>query len=168
MTPLLISPRLQISLFSQHPHTLTMKPILYSLEDTIESFFACHPTVTQQQCDELAITLVGGPIRPVRIQGSFSYTVTGGAQESKIVQFRDASSDLDTKFLDLARQVHGQIVASYTYHGKIGRLLPLSIYSMEKLPGIPYVSAQSRYSKPAGTLLDRESQHSNTVVDYAM
>lgn len=145
-----------------------MKPIPYSIEDTIHDFFTCHPTVTQQQCDKLAVSLVGGPVSPVPIQGSFSYTVTAGAQQSKIVQFRDVDSDLDTNFLDLARQVHGQVVASYTFHGKIGRLQPLSVYSMEKLPGIPYISAQSRYPKPEGTLLDIGSQHSNTVADYAM
>lgn len=145
-----------------------MEPILYSLENTINNFFTCHPTVTRQQCDELAISLVGGPVSPVPIQGSFSYTVTGGAQQPKIVQFRDANSDLDTKFLDLARMVYGYVVANYTFHGKIGQLLPLSVYSMEKLPGIPYISAQFQYPKPTGALLDIGSQSSNTVVDYAM
>jgi hypothetical protein len=145
-----------------------MQPVLYSLEDTIHDFFASHRTVTQQQCDEFAVSLIGGPVNPVRIQGSFSYTVIAGARQSKIVQFRDANSDLDIKVLDLARQVHGQVVADYTFHGKIGQSSPLSVYSMEMLPGVPYVSAQSRYRKPAGTSLEVGSQHSNTVADYAM
>ena len=150
-------------------HLTTMNPILYSLKDTINDFFASHPPVTQQQCDKLAVSLVGGPVNPVPIQGSFSYTVIAGAQQSKIVQFRDANSDLDTEILDLARQVHGQVVAAYTFHGQIGQSSPLSIYLMEKLPGTPYVSAQSRYCKPAGTSLQKElQQHSKTVVDFAM
>ncbi len=80
-----------------------MDPVLYSLEDTINDFFAAHAPVTRQQCDELAVSLVGGPINPVPIQGSFSYTVTAGAQQSKIIQFRDANSNLDTLLACMTR-----------------------------------------------------------------
>ncbi|KAL3587855.1 hypothetical protein FPOAC2_13754 [Fusarium poae] len=145
-----------------------MDPVLYSLRDTISDFFASHAPVTQQQCDELAVSLVGGPVNPVPIQGSFSYTVTAGSQQSKIVQFRDANSDLDMQILELARQIHGQLVAAYTFHGQVGQASPLSIYAMEKLPGTPYVSAQSRYCKPIGTSLQANSQHSKTIVDFAL
>lgn len=145
-----------------------MDTVLYSLEDTISDFFASHAPVTQQQCDQLAVSLVGGPVTPVPIQGSFSYTVTAGPHQSKIVQFRDADSDLDIRILDLARQIHGQLVAAYTFHGRVGQASPLAVYSMEKLPGTPYVSAQSRYCKPSGTSLQTNSQHSQTVVDFAL
>lgn len=43
----------------------------------------------------------------------------------------------------------------------------LSIYSMEKLPGTPYVSAQFGYHKPAGTS-EVGLQRSRTVVDFAL
>ncbi|KND87491.1 hypothetical protein TOPH_07899 [Tolypocladium ophioglossoides CBS 100239] len=122
-----------------------MDPVIYSLDDTINDFFASHAPVTRQECDEIAASLVGRPVNPVLIQGSFSYTVIAGAQQSKIVQFRDANSDLDTQILDLAQRIHGQLVAAYTFHGRVGQSSPLTIYSMEKLPGTPYVSAQSRY-----------------------
>lgn len=145
-----------------------MEPVLYSLADTISDFFASHAPVTKQQCVDLAISLVGGPVNPVPIQGSFSYTVTAGSQQSKIVQFRDENSVLDTQILNLARQIHGQLVAAYTFHGHVGQAPPLAIYSMEKLPGTPYVSAQSRYYKPVGTSLQANSQHSKTIVDFAL
>jgi hypothetical protein len=58
-----------------------MDPVLYSLGDTISDFFASRAPVTQQQCDDLAVSLVGGPVNPVPIQGSFSYTVTAGSQQ---------------------------------------------------------------------------------------
>lgn len=38
---------------------------------------------------------------------------------------------------------------------------------MDKLPGTPYVLAQFRYRKPAGTSLYTESQYSTTVADFA-
>lgn len=81
--------------------------------------------------------------------------MTAGTDQSKITQFRDEQSDLDTRTLDVARQIHGQIIANCTFHGKIGE--SLSVYSMEKLPGIPYISAT----------LDGV-QRSNTVTDYAL
>lgn len=145
-----------------------MDPVHYCLEDTVNEFFASHPPLTPQQCNELAISLIGGPVNPVPIQGSFSYTVTAGAQQTKIVQFRDANSDLDTEILDLARRVHGQLVAASVFHGQVGQPSPLSIYSMQKLPGNPYVLAQSRYYKLIGTLVQAGSQHFNTVVDFAL
>ncbi|GAB0139111.1 hypothetical protein EsDP_00007326 [Epichloe bromicola] len=145
-----------------------MDTVLYSLGDTISDFFASHAPVTQQQCDELAVSLAGGPVNPVPIQGSFSYTVTAGPHQSKIVQFRDANSDLDTHILDLARQIHGRLVAAYTFHGQVGQASPLAIYSMEKLPGTPYVLAQSEYCKPNGTSLQASSQHSRTIADFAL
>lgn len=49
-----------------------MDPVLYSLGDTISGFFASHAPVTQQQCDDLAVSLVGGPVNLVLIQGSFT------------------------------------------------------------------------------------------------
>ncbi|KAF4943268.1 hypothetical protein FGADI_13522 [Fusarium gaditjirri] len=39
---------------------------------------------------------------------------------------------------------------------------------MEKLPGTPYISAQSRYCKPIGTSLQANSQHSKAIVDFAL
>lgn len=71
-------------------------PTIYSLDDTIKEFFESNSAVTRQQCDELAITLVGEPINPSPIQGAFSYTVIVGAKQSKVVQFRTQTSILNS------------------------------------------------------------------------
>jgi hypothetical protein len=49
--------------------------IIYTLDSAINSFFETQTTVTWQQCDELAVSLVGEPVNPVPVQGEFSYTV---------------------------------------------------------------------------------------------
>jgi hypothetical protein len=64
-----------------------MHPI-YSLDNTINSFFESQSTVKRRQCDELAVSLVGEPVNPAPIQGAFSYTVIAGAKQARIVQFR--------------------------------------------------------------------------------
>ena len=44
-----------------------MHPI-YSLDNAINSFFESQSTVTRQQCDELAASLVGEPVNPAPIR----------------------------------------------------------------------------------------------------
>ncbi|EEU47614.1 uncharacterized protein NECHADRAFT_8163, partial [Fusarium vanettenii 77-13-4] len=88
-----------------------------SAENAINQFFAVHTCVTRQQCDDYAAHLAEGTVRPVAVQGSFSYTLTAGADQSKIIQFRAAGADLDRGILDMARQVHQQVVPPYTFHG---------------------------------------------------
>ncbi|QKX56544.1 uncharacterized protein TRUGW13939_03649 [Talaromyces rugulosus] len=132
----------------------------YSAESSIASFFAAHAPVTREQCDEYAVHLAGGTATAVPIQGSFSYTVMAGDGKTKIIQFRDPSSDLDRKVLDLAGRVHQGIVPSYTFHGLFCDRLP--VYAMEKLSGTPYV-----YVKHIDPLSDTSSEHSTTVGDFA-
>jgi hypothetical protein len=143
-----------------------MYPV-YSLENTINSFFESQPTVTRRQCDELAVSLVGEPIHPAPIQGAFSYTVIAGARQSKIVQFRVQSSVLDMETLSLAQAVHGQFVAGCTYHGNIGQSSPLSVYEMEKLPGTTYIEARCMNGLSAEPSSHEASRQSNTVVSFA-
>ncbi|KAG9227987.1 hypothetical protein BJ875DRAFT_390338 [Amylocarpus encephaloides] len=97
-----------------------MHPI-YTLDDTINSFFESQSTVTRQQCDDLAVSLVGKPINPAPIPSAFSYTVIAGSKQSKIVQFLAQSSALDIETLNLARAIHGQLVPACTHHGIIGQ-----------------------------------------------
>jgi hypothetical protein len=112
---------------------------LYSLNDTINDFFRTETDTTQEDCDKLAQSLVGGHIQPVPIQGSFSYTVCGGPESSKIVQFRAQKSDLELEILNLSQRIHVQFVANYDYHGTIGSSLPLSVYVMNRIHGITYI-----------------------------
>jgi hypothetical protein len=85
-----------------------MHPI-YSLDNTVNTFFETQPTVTRRHCDELAVALVGEPVSPTPIQGAFSYTVIAGVKQSKIVQFRAQISLLDIEALSLARAIHGDL-----------------------------------------------------------
>lgn len=144
-----------------------MHPI-YSLDNTINSFFESQSTVTRRQCDELAVSLIGEPVNPAPIQGAFSYTVIAGAKQSKIVQFRAQSSILDMETLNLARAIHGQFVATCTYHGNLGQSSPLSVYVIEKLPGTTYIQARCiNDSLSAELSLEAVSRQSNTVVGFA-
>ena len=118
-------------------NTIDTYPV-YSANTSISDFFLSHPGVSQEECDLLAKSLLESPVTPVPIQGVFSYTVFGGSPV-RLIQFRSPVSRLDTDLLRLARSVHGDLVASTIYHGSIGPSPPLSIYVIEKLPGITYM-----------------------------
>lgn len=139
----------------------------YSLEDTVNDFFASRELITQQQCDEFAVSLIGGPVTPVPIQNASSYTVTAEHDPSKIVQFREVEVDPDNEAVDLARSVHGELVTSFTSHGRLGHSSQLSVYSTEKLPGSSCILARSQPNGPAGTI-EIYSQRHRTVVDLAL
>jgi hypothetical protein len=141
---------------------------VYSADKVINMFFKSQTTVSRQECDELALSLVGGPVNPVPIQGAFSYTVIAGSNQSKIVQFRAQSSVLDMEVLNLARAIHGQFVATCTYHGVIGcQPSPVSVYVMERLPGTTYIHARCIHGLSAAPSSEVVSRQSNTVVDFA-
>ncbi|OAA62978.1 Protein kinase-like domain protein [Cordyceps fumosorosea ARSEF 2679] len=109
---------------------------VYSLNDSIESFFHDFTDATRQECDHLAQRLVGPPLEPVPIQGHFSYTVAAGDPENrKIVQFRAGVSKLDMDTMRLAKQAHPRLVPTCTEHGTIGLSRPLSVYEMDIVRG---------------------------------
>ncbi|KAF4445775.1 Mus38-like protein [Fusarium austroafricanum] len=116
---------------------------VYSLDAAISSFFEINTSATRQQCDDFALHHAGGPLDPVPIQGTFSYTVTAGENKSKIFQFRTQDSSIDTSMIDLAKTAHPQFVASCRYHGTIGLRQPLHIYEMDNLPGAAYIMARN-------------------------
>lgn len=111
---------------------------VYSVHTPILGFFASHTEATQQECNERAASLLGSPVTPIPIQGAFSYTVVGGSP-TRLVQFRTPESDLEVNLLHLARSIHGGIVARTICTGAVGRSPPLSVYIIEKLPGITYM-----------------------------
>lgn len=51
---------------------------IYSLDHSADEFFTSQSSVTRQECDDMAINLLGEPINPTPILGTFSYTVTAG------------------------------------------------------------------------------------------
>ncbi|WDK09972.1 hypothetical protein CGRA01v4_01251 [Colletotrichum graminicola] len=84
-----------------------------------------------------------GPVKPVQIQGTFSYTVTAGSNESKLFQFRVQDSEMDMEIMSLAKAVHPRIVSGCEYHGTIGQSRSLHIYEMDRLPGTAYIIARN-------------------------
>ncbi|KAK1765063.1 hypothetical protein QBC33DRAFT_545625 [Phialemonium atrogriseum] len=69
--------------------------------------------------------------------------------------------------LTLARATHGIIVPNCVCHGTIGQPMPLPVYVMDKLPGVPYIQVQpspvpGRPMSPAAA-----SRVINTVTDFA-
>lgn len=109
----------------------------YSLEDAVSQFFSsCN--VTRDECDRTAAELTGESVEPVRLQGAFSYTVAGG---ELLVQFRVSESLLDTKKLSLARKIYGDVVPACVNRGVIGPSPSLTVYVMDKVPGITYIEA---------------------------
>lgn len=145
----------------------TMPKVRYTLDAAIESFFSHSRTsATRAQCDQFA-SKFGGPVEPVQVQGINSYTVTAGGH--KIVQFREATSQLDMKSLGLARQIHGDVVAQCVDHGWIGTSQEsgLAIYEMDRLPGQNYILV--RYSLAEAPDLQLNTVHSLArFVDYVL
>lgn len=92
----------------------------------------------EDECNERAASLLGAPVTPVPIQGAFSYTVVGGSP-TRLVQFRTPESDLEVNLLHLARSIHGGVVARTICTDSVGRSPPLSVYVIEKLPGVTYM-----------------------------
>ncbi|KAF5963452.1 Mus38-like protein [Fusarium bulbicola] len=137
---------------------------VYSLDAAIGSFFEINKEATRQQCDDFALRHAGGPLDPVPIQGTFSYTVTAGENKSKIFQFRTQDSSFDTSMINLAKTVHPQFVASCLYRGTIGPTRPLHIYEMDCLPGTAYIMARNiSIAQPPDSMMRQR----NTVKDLA-
>lgn len=128
----------------------------YSLQNTINECFSGR-TVTQKECDQVAAEVTGEAVNPVQLQGAFSYTV---AARGLIVQFRVPESLLDTEKMDLARKIYGNIVPSCGNKGVIGPPPSLTIYVMEKVPGITYIEVPS-------AMLHCPSWQEKTVSDFA-
>ncbi|KAM3068335.1 hypothetical protein ACMFMF_009151 [Clarireedia jacksonii] len=135
----------------------------YNVDNTIDSFFKSYITVTRAECDELATSLVGGPVTPVAIQGGVSYTVTGGPKEDKIIQFRPQSSKLDMENMELARSIHGEFVADCELYGTIGSGSSIFVYVIQRLPGITYLEKEDLEENPNDVL----SWRLNTIRDLA-
>jgi hypothetical protein len=107
-----------------------------NFDESISDFFLKAGACTSQsQCDAFANKTFGGPITPVPVQGTCSYTVTNG---TTIIQFREPESPLDIQTLAAVRAVHPGFVANHYFHGMIGESPALHVYSMNILPGDNY------------------------------
>ncbi len=121
----------------------------------MDAFFSDKST-TRAECDRFAEKHFGGPVKPVRLQGGFSYTVIAG-KGNVIVQFREGGSPLpdpDTQLFQAFAHAHPGIVALHKYNGTVGAL---KAYSMPKLQGDTFVQAsESFYLKPNRRLVLEE------------
>ncbi|RHZ48874.1 amphiphysin [Aspergillus thermomutatus] len=113
--------------------------------------------VTREECDRAAAEITGQSVEPVRLQGAFSYTVAAG---ELLVQFRVPESLLDTERLALARKIYGSVVPACVNRGVIGPSPSLTVYVMDKIPGITYIEV------PLTTLCCTSWQE-QTVSDFA-
>ncbi|KAM5450641.1 hypothetical protein MaudCBS49596_004172 [Microsporum audouinii] len=126
-----------------------MKPRRYDLDAEIVLFFKEHAPTTRQQCDSLAISLLGEPIEGVPIQGQFSYTLLAGP-EPTIIQFRSIKSQLDLNITSLAKSIHGTLAAKTKASGVIGD--NIFVYIIERLPeayiGVRFFAASWIQAQP--------------------
>ncbi|KAJ2891598.1 Protein kinase-like domain protein [Zalerion maritima] len=127
--------------------------VVYTLEDSINTFFEEYPGSCRSDCDRRAEQVVGLPVIPVPIQGSFSYTVTSsGSDSGTVVQFRPGSHALDMEVATLAKKIHPEFVPKCIYEGAIGSP-PLHVYAMERMPGIPFINWRAQGNNPIKTVI---------------
>ena len=125
------------------------------LSEFIAHFFSKAGACTSRsQCDAFANKTFGGPITPVPVQGTCSYTVTNA---TTIIQFREPESPLDVRVLASVQAAHPGIVANHSFHGMIGESPALHIYSMNILPGANYFDRSL-------SLMDDDLDHRLTTV----
>ncbi len=105
----------------------------YDLDNAIAEFFAKTST-SREACDAKALTVVGGSIKPVTIQGNCSYTVYAGKDLEYVFQFRFPTLPLNMDVLQLARRIHGPIVPP------IDSLETLDGVHVYRMPRQPYRS----------------------------
>lgn len=136
----------------------------YEIGDSIRFFFESSTSVSRQQCDDFVMSRFQTRAEPVPVQGVWSYTVTAGDDNSRIIQFREEGSPLDTDKMDSVKEAASGFVADVVYHGTIGERRPLHIYEMNKLPGEIYMIATD-HSIPQPD--DAKYRQRNTIQDLA-
>ncbi|KAF1950266.1 hypothetical protein CC80DRAFT_456045 [Byssothecium circinans] len=130
-----------------------MPMFVYTLKDAIDRFFSdAGASSSKIQCDDFVRRRYGGggdggdggQIRPAGIQGVTSYTVIAGPSGNKIIQFREQTALLDMNMLELAKEIHGEVVPRCSELGWIGDPSgsPLAIYEMDRLHGENYIMAR--------------------------
>ncbi|KAI1308062.1 hypothetical protein F5Y03DRAFT_351020 [Xylaria venustula] len=124
----------------------------------ISTFFASNPSVTRNQCDDLAAALLGGPVAATPIQGGNSYTVKR-EEACKVVQFR--SSQLDMAKYGLAQQTYFNFVPQCVYHGVLGAL---HIYVCDRVSGTAFCRLrQQMFGSKTGV----DNRLRQTIQDFA-
>ena len=84
----------------------------------------------------MAISLVGGSIEPVAVQGNCSYTIFAGRNLEFVFQFRLQSLPLSMEVLELARKIHGAVVPPVLSYGELGGV---HVYAMPRIRCLSYL-----------------------------
>ncbi|KAI1941940.1 hypothetical protein LOZ66_001421 [Ophidiomyces ophidiicola] len=97
---------------------------IYTLDGAINAFFSAQISPTRQECDDLAPEIVRGPMYPFH-------------------------SPLDVGIIQLAQEIHGDVVPPTQYYGEIesGPTAPVQIYIIKKLSGITYIDVVLQYQR---------------------
>jgi hypothetical protein len=113
----------------------------------MDAFFSDKST-TQTECDWFAEKNVGGPLEPVSLPGSFSYTVIARTGEGKVVvQFRDKSAPLPDPNAPVFQQFDIAHHGLFPPHQRLGTVGELEVYSMPKLRGDAYSTAFNHFTE---------------------
>jgi hypothetical protein len=127
-----------------------MPDVVYTLDNAINSFFTvAGASSSKMQCDDFVRQRYRGQIRPVNIQGLTSYTVIAGPSGNKVIQIREQTALLDVKMMELAKDIHGEVVPSCSELGWIGDSgdSQLAIYEMDRLLGENYIIVRPALSR---------------------
>lgn len=109
-----------------------------SNEESIESFFDKRETTSRIECDEIARNIVGNGCvaQAAGTQGPSSYTVE--CTTKSILSFRQRGNILDSRVINLAKDIYGRLVPDVSYCRNVGEGAEgLIVYRMSYLPGTP-------------------------------
>ncbi|KAK7920501.1 Protein kinase-like protein [Apiospora marii] len=107
-------------------------------QESIESFFDKRESTSRIECDEVARNIIGNGCiaQAAGIQGASSYTVE--CMTKSILSFRQRGSILDSRVINLAKDIHGRLIPDVSYCGNVGEGAEgLIVYRISYLPGAP-------------------------------
>jgi len=124
----------------------------------ITNFFRRQESITKDDCNHTAATIIGSPVSPTLVQGAGSYTVLCDVTyPSRVVQFRDKPLNLD--LLNQARQTYGEFVPTCT---PCDMLADVYVYKMNCVPGVAFARVRRKLLAPK-----MESRLLQSVQDFA-
>jgi hypothetical protein len=124
----------------------------------ITNFFRRHESITKDDCNRIAASIIGSPVSSTLVQGVSSYTVAAdNNQPPKVVQFRDSALNLE--LLNQARQTYGKFVPNCK---PCDKLADVYIYEMDLVPGVAFSRVRHQLLAPR-----MENRLLRTVQDFA-
>lgn len=123
-----------------------MAAVPYNIDASIQAFFKSRQPITRDDCDEHASNVLGSSVRPVEVQGQFSYTVGRDDGAGALLQYRDVSSTMNVENIDKAKQAHEDLVAKVEQLPVLQKeSSALNVYKVERKLGALYIMDILRY-----------------------